>query len=177
MCCCLISFDPLIEEHWIADYDYDDHDTVGNENNLGRTIVHQDSRRMKFQGCNDEEDEVDCGNSLSNSVLLFSKPSNITADELELQPLDLPKNVVDNLCWDAEAVQPGMTEAELIELGELEKAWEDVGHTKVPSLGNDADGSGDEQKAFWYKQFIEPEVYAFADTNTLLNLVDPIVSF
>jgi hypothetical protein len=101
-----------------------------------------------------EEDEAH--QSLSKSVLMFSKPPSMSVQDLELQPLTLPKDVEDNLCQEMEVLQPGMTESELVELEDLEKAWEDI--VEDFQSNNTESADVDEQKAFWYKHLSEPEV-------------------
>ncbi len=141
------------DDKWIPDYDYDDssHDEV---------TVNEIS--MDVQKLSIVDDDMDKSiQSLSNSILLFPKPTNIAAEELELQPLVVPKEVADSYSQELEAVQPGLSDMELVELGELEKAWEDVVIEEGRHNLSDAtiNANIEEQKAYWYRSLSEPEVF------------------
>ncbi len=139
------------DDKWIPDYDYDD-------DSNDEVPVNQ----ISVQKLSTIDDDMDRSiQSLSNSILLFPKPTNIAAAELELQPLVVPTEVADNYSQELEAVQPGLTDMELAELGELEKAWEDV---VIEEDGHDIGDAAinvnfEEQKAFWYRRLSEPEVF------------------
>lgn len=82
-----------------------------------------------------------------SSVFLFSRPADASPQEVELLPIDLPAQLASEaeaaLAETPAAMQPGLSAAQIAELEDLEKAWEDVRRSSDTA-------EVDEQRAFWY---------------------------